>query len=146
MKTKAIVEISEGSTDKVEIKDGTATITKILSLKCPTNYGFIKDTLAEDGDALDVFIVSSNALITFDEVDLKLIGVFHCIDNGIIDNKVLAIVKKDPMTSTEIWNYMTDVGNYLMNYKGKEFQINRYQEFKSKKDMQLFINKYRKII
>jgi len=137
---KAIIEIPEGSTDKIEIKDGTATIDRILDTPVPVSYGFIPETKAEDGDPLDVFVVSNVFLNTFDEVEVSILGMFLCTDQGIQDNKLFAVVAGEKQKG-HILKSMAEIGDYLMNYK-EGFKVLGYKEFKNKVEVSEYIEGY----
>lgn len=135
MISKAIVEIPKFSKYKWEIKNGIAVVDRVLSIHCPQNYGYIPDTLAEDGDALDVFICSAEPLPIGLEVEIEIIGEYICIDNGVIDNKLVAFLK--------------DEGAYKLHLASIEAYLKRYKDgFKMVKFKPSFdindLNKYLK--
>jgi len=125
MKSKAIIEIPEGSLEKIEIKDGVPKIDRILTIPNPVAYGFIPDTLAEDGDALDIFVISNKLLNTSDEVEVKIVGAFKCTDQGVIDNKLVAVMSNEKTDDLTILKNLAQIGDYLLNYK-PGFVINGY--------------------
>lgn len=96
----AVVEIGKGSKLKYEMdkKTGLLMLDRILytSTHYPANYGFIPHTLAEDGDPLDVLILSSESLIPMSLVKCYPIGVITMSDNGSVDEKIIAIPFSDP--------------------------------------------------
>lgn len=114
MKLKAIVEIPKDSYNKYEVKNGHLKLDRILDIPCPENYGFIPNTLAEDGDPLDVFIINNIALPPLTEVEVEIIGVLKCMDQGIIDNKLIAIMNDFLMYNDDM---LEDIIYYLTNYK-----------------------------
>lgn len=95
---KAIVEIPQGSYYKYEVdkEDGTLLLDRVLIQAYPYNYGFIPGTYCDDGDALDVFILTDRPIQPLTKVKVKLIGVLKCTDNGHQDDKLLAIIDGDP--------------------------------------------------
>ena len=62
----------------------------------PANYGFIPKTLADDGDPLDVLVLSNEALVPLVLVECYPIGVINMVDNGKMDQKIIAIPFGDP--------------------------------------------------
>ena len=62
----------------------------------PANYGFIPRTLAEDGDPLDVLVLCGEEIYPMTLVSCYPIGVIKMIDNGSLDEKVIAIPYGDP--------------------------------------------------
>ncbi|MFA6755015.1 MAG: inorganic diphosphatase [Bacilli bacterium] len=97
---EAIIEIPKGSKNKYEFDSNTGLIflDRILytSTHYPHNYGFIPNTLAEDGDSLDVLVISSEVMLAPSYVKCKPIGVLRMIDGGIKDYKILAVPLSDP--------------------------------------------------
>ena len=66
-----------------------------LPLPEPFNYGFIKGTMSEDGDPLDVFIMSDSKIELWATVNLKPIGMFYVKDEMGVDNKIIAVPEGD---------------------------------------------------
>ena len=95
-----VIEISKGSKKKYELdKDtGMLRLDRILhtSVQYPSNYGFIPRTLSADGDALDVLVLCSESLDPMTIVRCYPIGVIVMNDNGVEDEKIIAIPYKDP--------------------------------------------------
>ena len=96
----AVVEITKGSKLKYELdkETGLLVLDRILytSTHYPANYGFIPRTLADDGDPMDVLILSSEPLLPLSLVRCYPIGVITMNDNGAMDEKVIAISYTDP--------------------------------------------------
>lgn len=130
----AIIEMPEGSLQKIELKEGRPVIDRMLSVPVPISYGYIPGTLCEDGDPLDIFVVSGKYLNTCDVVSVRVIGIFECLDQGLGDDKVLAIVEGEECSELKI---MAQVANYLLNYK-PGFVIKGWKEIKSKKDLEKY--------
>lgn len=133
MKLKAIIEIPENSKEKIEIKNGVPVVDRLLSVAIPANYGYIKDTLAEDGDALDIFVLSKNALKTAQEVEVNVIGIFKCTDQGIQDDKLFAVLSTDKFDDVVIFKNLAQVGHYLINYK-PGFVVEGYRDLTTNPD------------
>ena len=96
----AVVEITKGSKMKYELdkETGLLVLDRILytSTHYPANYGFIPRTLADDGDPMDVLVLSSEPLLALSLVRCYPIGVITMNDNGAMDEKVIAIPYTDP--------------------------------------------------
>lgn len=137
MKLKAVIEIPEGSQDKIEVKDGVAKVDRIVTIPYPVNYGFIPDTLAEDGDPLDIFVISKNPLKTLDNVDVTVLGVFQCTDQNIADDKVFATLSDEKFDYITLMNNMAQIGNFLLNYK-EGFKVNGYKSLNSLEDLEKY--------
>ncbi len=112
MISKAIIEMSKFSNVKTELKNGIYVVDRLLAIQCPQNYGFIPSTLAEDGDALDVFVCAPDPMHSGTEVDIEIIGQFICEDQGVPDNKLISIVKDEDYTFD-----LKAIHDYLANYK-----------------------------
>lgn len=96
----AVIEINKGSKMKYELdkETGLLVLDRILytSTHYPANYGFIPRTLADDGDPMDVLVLSSESLLPMSLVRCYPIGVISMIDSGARDEKIIAIPFNDP--------------------------------------------------
>ena len=97
----AIIEIPSGSKNKYEMdkETGLLKLDRVLytSTHYPASYGFIPRTLADDGDPMDVLILTSEPLLPLSLVRCYPIGVITMNDNGAMDEKIIAIPFNDPM-------------------------------------------------
>lgn len=97
----AVIEIVKGSKKKYELdkETGLLILDRILytSTHYPANYGFIPRTFADDGDPLDVLVLTSEALDPLVLIRCYPIGVINMVDNGMNDEKIIAIPYSDPM-------------------------------------------------
>ena len=146
----ALIEISQGSKAKYEI-DKTTGLLKLdrviySSFHYPVNYGFIPQTLGEDGDPLDILVICSESIQALCLVEATVIGNMQMIDNGEKDDKIIAVATKDPTV-----NHFTNVNelprhfisvlkNYFENYKVLENKIVLIDEFQDKDAAYLIIN------
>ncbi|HXF83377.1 MAG TPA: inorganic diphosphatase [bacterium] len=100
MIVEALVEIPKGSRNKYEFDEGTGRLRldRVLysPLHYPTDYGFIPRTLAEDGDHLDVLIVTYDATFPGCIVPVRPVGVLDMRDEKGRDQKILAVPIGDP--------------------------------------------------
>jgi inorganic pyrophosphatase len=96
----AMIEIGKGSKVKYELdkQTGLLILDRILytSTHYPASYGFIPHTYADDGDPLDVLVLCSEPIAPFSLVQAYPIGVITMIDNGKLDEKIIAIPFGDP--------------------------------------------------
>jgi inorganic pyrophosphatase len=96
----AVVEISKGSKKKYELdkETGYIILDRILytSTHYPANYGFIPRTYGDDKDPLDVMVLCSEPIEPLSLVRCYPIGVMKMIDNGMGDEKIIAIPFNDP--------------------------------------------------
>jgi inorganic pyrophosphatase len=123
-----VVEIPEGSFLKVEWHRKTATfmidrIEPSIYAK-PVNYGFIPQTLDEDGDELDTLVVCGQPIPTGIWLESKVIGVLNFEDDGEMDYKIVVVPADDRNTGDSI-NSLDDLGerwkqkieNHFAHYK-----------------------------
>lgn len=93
-----IVELTRASKNKYEY-DADLNIFKldrVLYTFAPFDYGFIPQTLDDDGDPLDVILLISEPTFTGCLVHARPIGLLEMDDAGHIDDKILAVPLKDP--------------------------------------------------
>jgi inorganic pyrophosphatase len=126
-----VVEIPAGSSHKIEWNRELAVMQldrvepKIFAK--PTSYGFIPQTLDEDGDELDVLIITQDPLATGIFLEAKVIGVMKFEDDGEVDDKVVVVPADDRNTGNAI-NSLADIPEQLI--KQIEFHFNHYKDLK----------------
>jgi inorganic pyrophosphatase len=100
-----IVEIPKGSRNKYEFdpEKQSFKLDRMLfsSMHYPSDYGFIKDTLAEDGDPLDALVLVTEPTFPGCLIEAKPVGLFKMRDEKGIDHKILCVPCGDPL-----WNYI----------------------------------------
>ena len=137
---KAVIEIPQGSRNKYEIdkETGLLKLDRIIfsSFIYPVNYGFIPQTLGDDGDPLDILVICSQAIQPLCLVEATVIGNMQMIDQGDRDDKIIAVATSDPSV-----NYIRDVEempeaffeqlrHFFEQYKvleNKKVEIDRFQ-------------------
>lgn len=62
----------------------------------PAEYGFIENTLADDGDPLDILVLATTQTFPGCVVDARVVGYLDMIDSGEPDEKIIAVVDADP--------------------------------------------------
>ncbi len=96
----ALIEIPMGSRCKYELdkETGLIKLDRVLytSTHYPQNYGFIPRTYADDSDPLDVLVITSSPVYPMTLIHSYPIGVMRMIDNGDLDDKIIAIPFSDP--------------------------------------------------
>jgi len=140
-RVNALIEISKGSRAKYEIdkETGLLKLDRIIysSFHYPVNYGFIPQTLGQDGDPLDILVLCSESIQPLCLAEATVIGNMQMIDTGEIDDKIIAVASKDPSV-----NHIKNIGelpphfvsvlkNYFEQYKvleNKEVKIDQFQE------------------
>ena len=136
----AVIEISKGSKQKYELdkKTGLLILDRILytSTHYPANYGFIPQTLASDGDPLDVLVLCSESLLPLSLVNVYPIGVITMEDGGKPDEKIIAIPFTDPNYNTyrsidelpkHVFDEMQHFFSVYKQLEGKNTAVNTVQ-------------------
>jgi len=99
-----LVEIPKGSRNKYEWSEELQAITLdrflFSSVVYPTDYGFVPETLAEDGDPLDAMVCVSEPTFPGCVIEVKPIAVFKMRDDKGVDDKILCVPFKDPNWNT----------------------------------------------
>lgn len=122
---EAIIEIPNGSRNKFEIKDGKIKLDRVLysSMSYPAEYGFIDNTLAKDGDPLDILVIGSEPSYPGCIIPARVIGALKMFDNGKEDYKIISVVAVDPRynevkTLNDLSSFVLDeIKNFFENYK-----------------------------
>ena len=95
----ARIEMVSGSNIKhiYDAKTGNITVQRALPkpLPEPYNYGFLHGTLGEDGDELDVFVISGKRVSLGDKIAVKPVGVIYMEDENGGDDKIIATFEGD---------------------------------------------------
>lgn len=95
-----IIEIPRNSMNKYEIdkETGLIALDRVLhtAQQYPFDYGFVPQTLWDDGDALDVVLLTTQPLLPGILVHARPIGVLPMVDGGDKDEKILAVPANDP--------------------------------------------------
>jgi len=108
-----VVEIPQGSFLKIEWDRKRAAfmldrVEPAIYAK-PVNYGFIPQTLDEDGDELDTLVVCAEPIPTGVWLEAKIIGIMIFEDDGEADHKVVVVPADDRNTGDSI-NSLDDLG------------------------------------
>lgn len=128
----ALIEISKGSKNKYELDKSTGLLIldRVLytSTHYPQNYGFIPRTFCGDFDPLDVLVLCSESILPMSLVECKPIGVLIMTDNGLDDEKIIAVVKNDPLYSQ--YEDISDIPNHIMKEIKHFFEVYKTLEHK----------------
>ncbi|MBE6555555.1 MAG: inorganic diphosphatase [Ruminococcaceae bacterium] len=96
----AVIEISKDSQCKYELDKytGLLRLDRVLytATHYPANYGFIPRTYADDGDPLDVLVLCARPIQPLTLIRVYPIGVMRMMDDGHVDDKIIAIPFSDP--------------------------------------------------
>lgn len=126
----AIVEIPKGRRSKFEIDKeyGLIKLDRYLysSAMYPGDYGIVPQTLAEDGDPLDVLVMVNEPTFSGCLIEARPIGLFKMMDKGDNDYKILAVPSTDPIFAEirDLWrvppHYLREVEHFFATYKQLE--------------------------
>lgn len=138
----AMIEIPQGSRTKYEIdkETGLLKLDRVIysSFHYPVNYGFIPQTLGDDGDPLDILVLCSQSIQPLCLVHATVIGNMQMIDSGEKDDKIIAVASKDPsvnhISSIEEMppHFLNELRNYFEQYKVLENKQVQIEEFQSR--------------
>jgi inorganic pyrophosphatase len=137
---EAMIEIPSGSRNKYEYdhERGIFRLDRVLysSVHYPTDYGFIPDTLADDGDPLDILVVMEEPTFPGCYVRARPIGTLVMSDEKGLDEKILAVPMDDPRFDgiEELDqlhpHWLREIENFFATYKtlqGKVVTINGWE-------------------
>ncbi len=137
----ALIEISKGSRTKYEIDKptGLLKLDRVIysSFHYPVNYGFIPQTFGLDNDPLDILVLCSQSIEPLCLVEATVIGNMQMIDNGELDDKIIAVASKDPSVNHIMEvdqlpkHFISELRNYFEQYKvleNKQVQIDQFQK------------------
>jgi inorganic pyrophosphatase len=98
-----LVEIPKGQRNKYEMdhESGRIRLDRMLftSTRYPSDYGYVEDTLADDGDPLDALVLLEEPTFPGCLIRCRAIGMFRMRDEKGLDDKVLCVASTDPRMS-----------------------------------------------
>ena len=110
MNFDVVVEIPKGQRNKYEMdhESGRIRLDRMLftSTRYPSDYGYIEDTLADDGDPLDALVLLEDPTFPGCLIQCRAIGMFRMRDEKGADDKVLCVPATDPRVA-----HLTDIGD-----------------------------------
>jgi inorganic pyrophosphatase len=126
----AIVEIPKGRRTKFEVDKQTGLIKMdrylYSSSVYPGDYGFVPQTLAEDGDPSDILVMVNEPTFSGCLIEARVVGIFKMKDKGQNDYKLLAVPNKDPLfaamkTLDDVpSHFLREVEHFFATYKQLE--------------------------
>lgn len=126
-----VVEIPMGSNMKIEWDRENAVFAldrvEPRAFAKPTNYGFIPQTLDEDGDELDALIITDDPLPSGIVLEARVLGVMKFVDDGEVDDKIV-VVPADDRNNGDAYQTLEDVPSQLI--KQIEHHFNHYKDLK----------------
>jgi len=104
------IEVPKGQRNKYEVDHDTGRVRLdrylYTPMAYPTDYGFIDDTLGEDGDPLDALVLLPQPLFPGVLVEVRPVGMFKMVDEHGGDDKVLCVPAGDHR-----WDRIQDIGD-----------------------------------
>lgn len=126
-----VVEIPTGSNHKIEWDREHACFmldrVEPMIFAKPCNYGFIPQTLDEDGDELDALIITEQPLTTGVWLKAKVLGVMKFVDSDEVDDKIIC-VPADDRNNGDMYNSLEDLPKQTL--KQIEHHFSHYKDLK----------------
>ena len=135
----ALIEIPLGSKNKYELdkKTGRILLDRVLyaAMIYPAEYGIIENTLAPDGDPLDILVICSEPTFPGCVVPARVLGYLSMVDGGKLDYKLIAVVDCDPRYDdvrelSDLAPFVQkEIANFFANYKvlqGVKVEVGEY--------------------
>ncbi len=126
-KVYCIVEIPKGSRNKFEYskKAGVIKLDRVLysPMHYPSDYGLIPQTFAEDGDPLDILVMVNEPTFAGCVIEARPVAIFHMIDRGDPDDKILAVPATDPIfddyhdIDDVPKHFLSEIAHFFQTYK-----------------------------
>lgn len=136
-----IIEIPRGSKNKYEIdkETGLIALDRVLhsAQDYPFDYGFVPQTLWDDGDALDVVLLTTYPLAPGILVRARPVAILPMVDGGEADEKVIAVPSDDPRFAdirelADINKHtLKEIAHFFSTYKqiqGKTVELGEFQD------------------
>lgn len=128
-----VIEIPKGERNKYEFdkNKGMIRLDRITnsSMVYPADYGYIPNTLADDGDPLDAMVILTLPTIPACIVKVKAIGVFFMTDDKGKDEKIICVPISDPN-----YNHLNNINELPIQIKKEiEHFFKFYKEIEKKK-------------
>jgi inorganic pyrophosphatase len=113
-----VVEIPTGGRNKYEY-DHEAHVFRLdrrlfTATAYPADYGFVPDTLADDGDPLDALVLVTDPTFTGCWVRARILGVFSMRDDAGYDAKLITVVEHDPQ-----WDNAHDIDDVPIHLRNE---------------------------
>lgn len=145
----AVVELTRASKNKYEydIENNVFRLDRVLYTFAPFDYGFIPQTLDQDGDPLDVVLLIKEPTFTGCVVRARPLGVIEMDDAGRIDDKIIAVPTNEPYyrdvrSITDLPRSLIDeLEHFYATYKIKEGGHTEIKQFRELEDAYETINR-----
>lgn len=137
----ALIEIPLGSRNKYEFNHSTGRIhlDRVLysAMNYPAEYGHIENTLAPDGDPLDILVIVREPTFPGCVVPARVLGYLATVDNGKEDYKLIAVADCDPRYDhvrklEDLADHdLKEISNFFQHYKvlqGITVEVGEYHD------------------
>lgn len=145
-----LIEIPGGSKNKYEFdKDLQAfALDRVLfsSVQYPYDYGFVPNTLADDGDPLDGIVLMDQPTFPGCIIAARPIGMLEMIDGGDRDEKILCVPAKDPRYAqvkslADVASHRLDeIAEFFRTYKNLEKKVTEILGWKDADQVQALVD------
>jgi inorganic pyrophosphatase len=149
-----VIEIPRGSGNKYELDKDTGAIfldrVQPTTMKQPYDYGFLPQTLGDDGDPLDAMIVIDEPLYPGVVVPSRVIGVMYMVDDGENDEKLICVADDDKhhehvQSVDELGGHVKKkVEHYFAHYKDLQDKEVKITGWGDKAEAYALIERYQK--
>lgn len=154
-KINVIIEINKGSKNKYEIDKETGLIALDRAMHTsqdyPFDYGFIPQTLWDDGDAVDVVVLTTYPLFPGVLVRVRPVAIMSMVDSGEADDKVIAVPVDDPRFNNvkdlaDVNSHtIKEIEHFFLTYKKIQNKEVTISGFKGKKEAEAAFERGRKL-
>ncbi len=154
-KINVIIEINKGSKNKYEIDKETGLIALDRAMHTsqdyPFDYGFIPQTLWDDGDAVDVVVLTTYPLFPGVLVRVRPVAIMSMVDSGEADDKVIAVPVDDPRFNdvkdlADVNPHtIKEIEHFFVTYKKIQNKEVTVSGFKGKKEAEAAFERGRKL-
>lgn len=141
---EALIEIPLGSKNKYEVDKNTGRIRldRVLysAMTYPAEYGIIENTLAPDGDPLDILVICTERTFPGCVVPVRVLGYLSTVDNGNEDYKLISVTDCDPRYNNvqELQDLpvfvLQEISNFFENYKVLQGIVVEVGDYHSKEE------------
>ncbi|MFD2169122.1 inorganic diphosphatase [Tumebacillus lipolyticus] len=132
MIVNALIEIPTGSQNKYEYdkENNRFMLDRVLfsPMHYPTEYGYIENTLADDGDPLDILVLTTFPTFPGCVIESRVLGVLIMTDDKGKDEKLLAVPTQDPRFQNV--HTLDDVAPHVLKEISHFFQV--YKDLENK--------------
>ena len=145
---EALIEIPLGSRNKYEKDKATGRIhlDRVLyaAMIYPAEYGVLENTLAPDGDELDILVICTDPTFPGCMVPARVLGYLDMLDAGKLDYKLISVLDCDPRYASvhELSDLdpfvLKEIANFFANYKvlqGVQVEVGSYHSKEEAKEI-----------